>query len=33
LEEISTHNIFKHGSWFDALYLIIGDGGGAPLKI
>jgi len=33
LEEILTHNIFRYGSWFEAFYLNIGDGGGAPLKI
>jgi len=34
LEEILTHNFFRYRSWFEALlYLNIGDGGGAPLKI
>jgi len=26
-------NFFRHRSWFEAFYLNIGDGGGAPLKI
>jgi len=34
LEEILTHNIFRYRSWFEAfLYLLIGDGGGAPWKV
>jgi len=33
LDEILTHNFFRNRSWFEAfLYLLVGDGGGAPLK-
>jgi len=34
LEKIFTHNFFRYRSWFEYfLYLLIGDGGGAPLKV
>jgi len=32
LEEILTHNLVRYGSWFEAFYLNIGDGGWVPLK-
>jgi len=32
-EEILTHKFFRYASWFEVfLYLLIGDGGGVPLK-
>jgi len=34
LEEILTNNFFRYRSWFETfLYLLIGDGGGASLKV
>jgi len=34
LEETSANNFFRYRSWFETfLYLLFGDGGGAPLKV